>query len=86
MSLNKRIIDTVPLTIEHSLNQPLADTLQRNLLRTLFAEHNSAEKMKELVSEEPALLATRSKLAARMLRLKEIKKKLDDFERDSGTE
>jgi hypothetical protein len=49
-------------------------------------EQNSAEKMKDLVSEDPVIVEKRSKLAARMLRLTEIKKKLDDFGRDSGTE
>jgi Dynamin GTPase effector domain len=58
--------------------QAFANSLQKTLVETLFSDEDaSAEKRKQLVSEDPRVIAERERLEARRLRLKEIKSKLD---------
>ncbi|KAG9311765.1 P-loop containing nucleoside triphosphate hydrolase protein [Chiua virens] len=79
----KRVIDTVPLKIEQSLHQALAEKLSVSLLQLLIADTtstgNSADRMNELVSEDPAVEAKRSRLEALKTRLQEMRRKLVNF-------
>jgi len=76
---HKRISHSVPMTIEHSLNQPLANNMQETLLKSLFEDPSATESMKDLLSEEPSIAITRERLESKKVRLLEIKAKLNDF-------
>jgi len=67
------------MTIEHSLNQPLANNMEETLLKSLFADPNATESMKDLLSEEPSVAITRERLESKKVRLLEIRTKLNDF-------
>ena len=79
----QRIIDHVPLKIEHSLHQALAGKLSMSLLQSLIVDTASqgdfGERMKELVSEDPDIAVKRERLEARRSRLMDIKRKLMTF-------
>ncbi|KAF8833902.1 hypothetical protein BDN67DRAFT_1006232 [Paxillus ammoniavirescens] len=79
----KRIIDHIPLKIEHSLHQALAGKLSVTLLQSLIvdttAQGNFAERMKVLVSEDPAIALRRDHLQARRARLQDYRRKLMNF-------
>ncbi|KAF8839211.1 hypothetical protein BDN67DRAFT_906014, partial [Paxillus ammoniavirescens] len=79
----KRIIDHVPLKIEHSLHRALAGKLSVTLLQSLVVDTTAggdfAERMKELASEDPAVALKRDHLQARRARLGEYKRKLMNF-------
>ncbi|KAF8839213.1 hypothetical protein BDN67DRAFT_906024 [Paxillus ammoniavirescens] len=79
----KRIIDHIPLKIEHSLHQALAGKLSVTLLQSLIvdttAQGDFAERMKELVSEDPAIALRRDHLQARRARLQDYRRKLMNF-------
>jgi hypothetical protein len=83
---SQRIVDTIPLTIEHSLNQALVDNLQGALLSRLFADfagERGAEKLADLVSEDSSVAKTRADLKSLRERLVKMKEKLDVFGRTS---
>jgi polyhydroxyalkanoate synthesis regulator phasin len=66
------------LTIEHELCQALANSIPQTLVEALLADGNmSAEERKQLVSEDPGIIAQRESLEGRRKRLKEIKCALD---------
>lgn len=67
------------MTIEHSLNQPLANDIQDTLLRSLFEDPNPTVSMKDLLSEEPSIAITRDQLETKKVRLLVIRAKLNDF-------
>ncbi|KIK78305.1 hypothetical protein PAXRUDRAFT_334451 [Paxillus rubicundulus Ve08.2h10] len=79
----KRIIDHIPLKIEHSLHQSLAGKLSVTLLQNLIidttARGDFAERMAELVSEDPVVALKREHLQARRARLHEYRRKLVNF-------
>ncbi|EGO22889.1 hypothetical protein SERLADRAFT_471404 [Serpula lacrymans var. lacrymans S7.9] len=75
----KRIIDYVPLKIEHSLNRALADKLPESLLNNLMKTPNLLDRMAEFVSEDPAITARRAELRTRRSRLVNIQQKLANF-------
>ncbi|KAF9220693.1 hypothetical protein BS17DRAFT_882330 [Gyrodon lividus] len=79
----KRIIDHIPLKIEHSLHQALAGKLSVSLLQSLMfdtsSRGDSADRMKELVSEDPAIAVKRDRLQAKLVRLQEYRRKLLNF-------
>ncbi|KAF8839203.1 hypothetical protein BDN67DRAFT_906031 [Paxillus ammoniavirescens] len=79
----KRIIDHIPLKIEHSLHQALAGKLSVTLLQSLIVDTTArgdfAERMKELASEDPAIALKRDNLQARRARLHEYRRKLVNF-------
>jgi vacuolar protein sorting-associated protein 1 len=76
----KRIIDYIPLTIEHSLNQAFAGCLQDQLFVGLnFGSEDAAERLKDLLSENPRVAARRRELGDKWKRLSEIQRKLNDF-------
>ena len=67
------------MTIEHSLNQPLANNMQETLMKSLFEDPSAIESMKDLLSEEPSIAITRERLDSKKARLLEIQAKLNDF-------
>ncbi|KIJ12488.1 hypothetical protein PAXINDRAFT_171173 [Paxillus involutus ATCC 200175] len=79
----KRIIDHIPLKIEHSLHQALAGKVSVTLLQSLIvdttAQGDFVERMKELVSEDPAIALKRDHLQARRARLQDYRRKLMNF-------
>ncbi|KIJ12479.1 hypothetical protein PAXINDRAFT_101195 [Paxillus involutus ATCC 200175] len=79
----KRIIDHIPLKIEHTLHQALAGKLSVTLLQSLIVDTTArgdfAERMKELASEDPAIALKRDHLQARRVRLHEYRRKLVNF-------
>lgn len=76
----QRIIHSVPMTIEHSLNQPLAAAMHEILLRSIFSQNDSSDRMLALLSEEPEIAAKRETLESRRRQLLDIKAELDEFE------
>ncbi|KAG6913069.1 hypothetical protein DXG01_009878 [Tephrocybe rancida] len=84
---HKRLIDYVPLTIEHTLNQTLASALQRSLFES-FLEHDGSgadqDTMAALLVEDPVIAKRRIFLQDRKKRLLLIKERLDLFEQALG--
>jgi hypothetical protein len=76
---HKRIVHSIPMTIEHSLTQPLANTLQDSLLNNIFAESNITERLNSLLSEDPDITTRRENLESKKATLLEIREKLNDF-------
>ena len=83
MVVVQRIVDHVPLKIEHSLHHPLAESLSVGLLQQLLAytasTGNFADRMKELVAEDPEIEKKRTHLDAMRTRLQEMRRKLVNF-------
>ncbi|THH10649.1 hypothetical protein EW146_g8308 [Bondarzewia mesenterica] len=73
----KRITDQVPMTIEHSMNQPFANGLYKALLGVL--DIGSAERMRELLSEDSEMVQLRTELMEKKRRLEDIHRKLSQF-------
>ncbi|KAJ7853672.1 P-loop containing nucleoside triphosphate hydrolase protein [Mycena olivaceomarginata] len=73
----QRIIDYVPLLIEHEFNQHLSSRLQEMLFKDILEGPDTRTKMQELLTEDPAISARRSFLEGRIARLVEIKQTLD---------
>lgn len=79
----KRIIDHIPLTIEHALHHALAEQLSQSLLTSLLTNvasgPNFSERMNELVSEDPSIAQKRTSLSTRKQRLSDIRRRLMTF-------
>lgn len=79
----KRIIDHIPLTIEHALHHALAEQLSQSLLTSLLTDvasgPNFSERMNELVSEDPSVAQKRALLLSRKQRLSDIRRRLVTF-------
>ncbi|KAG1878986.1 P-loop containing nucleoside triphosphate hydrolase protein [Suillus subluteus] len=79
----KRIIDHIPLTIEHALHHALAEQLSQSLLTSLLTDvasgHNFSERMNELVSEDASIAQKRASLSTRKQRLSDIRRRLMTF-------
>lgn len=75
----QRIVDYLPLLIEHELNQSLASQLPGSLFRSFLEGADAAAKMKQLLSEDPAISMKRQLLEGKIARLTEIKQKLDVY-------
>ncbi|KAJ6621042.1 P-loop containing nucleoside triphosphate hydrolase protein [Mycena sp. CBHHK59/15] len=73
----QRIIDYVPLLIEHEFCQNLASRLEGMLFQSLLKGPDVSAKMEELLTEDPIIAAKRSLVESRIARLLEIKQKLD---------
>ncbi|KAF8063625.1 P-loop containing nucleoside triphosphate hydrolase protein [Lyophyllum atratum] len=82
----KRIIDYIPLSIEHELSQALANTLQKSLLESLLTHTDVARNMKAMLTEDPALAKRRAFLEDRRDRLLQIKHRLDMFGQARGAD
>ncbi|KAG1824557.1 P-loop containing nucleoside triphosphate hydrolase protein [Suillus subaureus] len=79
----KRIIDHIPLTIEHALHHALAEQLSQSLLTSLLTDvasgPNFSERMNELVSEDASIAQKRASLSTRKQRLSDIRRRLMTF-------
>lgn len=75
----QRIIDYVPLTIEHELNQTFVKNLQPLLFSNIAQEATTPGRLEELVQEDSALEKRRRRLEKRRTDLLKIKEKLDAF-------
>ncbi|KAG2125228.1 P-loop containing nucleoside triphosphate hydrolase protein [Suillus cothurnatus] len=79
----KRIIDHIPLTIEHALHHALAEQLSQSLLTSLLTDvasgPNFSERMNELVSEDASIAQKRAALSTRKQRLSDIRRRLVTF-------
>ncbi|KAG2113562.1 P-loop containing nucleoside triphosphate hydrolase protein [Suillus discolor] len=79
----KRVIDHIPLTIEHALHHALAEQLSQSLLTSLLTDvasgSNFSERMNELVSEDPSIAQKRASLSTRKQRLSDIRRRLVTF-------
>ncbi|KAJ7074736.1 P-loop containing nucleoside triphosphate hydrolase protein [Mycena amicta] len=73
----QRIIDYVPLLIEHEFNQGLVEGLQGALFEQLVEGSDVATRMQELLAENPQISAQRSSLQNRLERLTEIQRRLE---------
>lgn len=82
-SPEQRIIDHIPLTIEHGLHHALANQLSQSLLTSLLTDvasgHNFSERMNELVSEDTSIAEKRNMLSTRKKRLSDIRQRLMTF-------
>ncbi|KLO12399.1 hypothetical protein SCHPADRAFT_941237 [Schizopora paradoxa] len=69
----KRIIDHIPLTIEHSLNKGLAKSMKTSLLQQLDLDSSEASKrLKDLLDEDPNVKTRREQLETRRRRLEQV--------------
>ncbi|KZT64693.1 hypothetical protein DAEQUDRAFT_717652 [Daedalea quercina L-15889] len=76
----KRIVDHVPRTIQHDLNQVFVDDLEERLLSELkLGEPGSSERLKELVKEDPQVAAERRRLLDLKRLLEEVILALNSF-------
>lgn len=79
----KRVIDHIPLTIEHALHHALAEQLSQSLLTSLLTNvasgPNVSERMNELVSEDASIAQKRTSLSTRKQRLSDIRRRLMTF-------
>ena len=75
----QRVIDYVPMTIEHELNQTFADGLQHLLFTNITQEAAIPGRLEELVQESTGLAKRRRRLETRRTDLLKIKQKLDTF-------
>ena len=76
----QRIIDTIPLTIEHSLNQDLCSSLRVSLLQKLnFGGPGASERLGRLLEEDPAVVNERRTWKARQDKLEKVLSELRSF-------
>ncbi|KLO12396.1 hypothetical protein SCHPADRAFT_853916 [Schizopora paradoxa] len=69
----KRIIDNIPLTIEHALNKGLANSMKVNLLQELdLGSSEASKRLKDLLDEDPVVKARREQLEAQRRRLEQV--------------
>ncbi|KAI5834866.1 hypothetical protein K523DRAFT_360272 [Schizophyllum commune Tattone D] len=74
----KRIIDHVPLLVEHEFNQRLAEGLLEGLLRSFNAA--SVDANRAMLAEDQKVAEKRAALKAKRERLMAIRRKLDSWE------
>jgi hypothetical protein len=80
MSSTQRIVDHVPLVIEHELNQNFAEKLRSKLVNAIFEDSRTGRvNFEYLLSEDPIIASKRKNLEDRISRLLLIKAKLDQF-------
>jgi len=77
---HKRIIDYVPLAIEHELNQSFASAIDTTLFNAIAKDTEGGRlDLNDIVREDPAVERKRKELEHRKGRLLQIKQKLDNF-------
>ncbi|KAJ3551062.1 hypothetical protein NM688_g4940 [Phlebia brevispora] len=76
----KRVIDNIPLTIQRSLCQKLADTLQAHLVDKLkLGSPDASRRFDDLLAEDPRVQLKREELRTQLKQLREIQEKLQNF-------
>ena len=79
--LIQRIVDYIPLAIEHELNQALSDNIRNTLIQTLSEDsQNGRTDLADLLNEDPVTAKRRIDLESRINRLQKIMAELDPFE------
>jgi GTP-binding protein EngB required for normal cell division len=73
----KRLIDNVPLAVDHTFLFKLKDTIQKILIKRLKV--GSVEVARDFLMEDPAVQAEREALTVKRKRLEEMKRQLYDF-------
>ncbi|KAI5900443.1 uncharacterized protein SCHCODRAFT_02607907 [Schizophyllum commune H4-8] len=76
----KRIIDHVPLLVEHDFNQRLAEGLLERLLRSFNAI--SVDAKRAMLAEDQGVAERRAALKAKRERLMAIQRRLNDWEKE----
>ena len=71
----QRLVDYVPLAIEHTLLHPLADAIREALIQSVVGDRSV--KMEDLLAEDPAISSRRRTLEDEVRRLREIQVKLN---------
>ncbi|KAL5513429.1 hypothetical protein ACEPAH_3828 [Sanghuangporus vaninii] len=73
----KRIVDNVPLAIDHALNQSIAESMKKTLLQKLnFGAADAAKRLKELMKEDPDIALKREALKNKIEMLEKIEAEL----------
>lgn len=75
----QRIIDYVPMAIEHELNQAFVNNLQNLLFSNITQEAETPGRLEELVQESSGMAKRRRRLETRRADLLKIRQKLDTF-------
>lgn len=75
----QRVIDYVPMTIEHELNQTFVEGLQHLLFTNITQEAAIPGRLEDLVQESPGMAKRRRRLETRRTDLMKMKQKLDTF-------
>ncbi|GJE97016.1 P-loop containing nucleoside triphosphate hydrolase protein [Phanerochaete sordida] len=76
----KRVIDYVPLVIDHEFLRAFADALQEHLVRQLgLGAADGAAKCAAYLEENPFVTATRDELTSRKARLESVRDELAGF-------
>lgn len=76
----KRIIDYLPLTLEHNLNQALCRDLQQHLWGKLkLTEDNASKRLADWLAEDPIVTTKRKELETMHKRLLDMQAKLNRF-------
>ncbi|EJC99984.1 uncharacterized protein FOMMEDRAFT_170072 [Fomitiporia mediterranea MF3/22] len=73
----KRIIDNIPLVIEHALHQSLAENMKRTLLQRLnLGAPDAAKRLRNLMEEDPTVAQEREALTSKIATLEKIEAEL----------
>lgn len=76
----QRVIDYVPLAIDHTFLYALAEALQPCLIEKLgIGAANAAERCQAYLSEDPGVVALRDELTSRRKRLESVQTELFNF-------
>lgn len=76
----QRVIDYVPLVIDHEFLRAFADALQEHLVRQLgLGAADGAAKCAAYLEENPFVTATRDELTSRKARLESVRDELAGF-------
>ena len=76
----QRIIDYVPLSIDHLFLYGLSERLQDTLIEKLgLGSAKSTERCAAYLSEDPGVVAARAELMSKKERLESVQKELDNF-------
>ncbi|KAI0820111.1 P-loop containing nucleoside triphosphate hydrolase protein [Trametes gibbosa] len=76
----KRVIDYVPLTIDHHFLYAFAEKLHERLFERLgLGAHNAAARCSAYIAEDPTIVAARDELLAKKKRLENVQRALFNF-------
>lgn len=74
------MIDHIPLTVEHALNQGFASSIKLALLQKLdVCSPSASSRLKDFVAEDPAVDEKREKLKVRTTMLERMHAELRGF-------
>lgn len=77
----KRVIDYIPLAIEHALNQGFAEKLKRGLIQELnLGSAEASAYLNGLLAEDPLIVQQRLELSSKIESLKGCLNQLRSFQ------